>query len=177
VQEKVNRDIFVIMGAAVWPGGLPSKAMRRRVEAAVNAARANSTSLFLPSGGIGRHPPAEAVVMRSLLLEHGVSENRIVVESHSKSTLASVINSARIIQSLDVGRVFICTDTYHQLRCRWLFRFMGIDAEYSSIESGRSSAGLLRWTWFYCREAAAIPADSVYCLLFRYMNLPVAGVP
>ena len=166
------------MGAAVWPGGLPSKAMRRRVEAAVNAARTNSTSLFLPSGGVGRYPPAEAVVMRSLLLEQGVSEDRIVLDGRSESTLASVINSARIIQNLDsIGRVFVCSDTYHQPRCRWLFRLMGINVEYSSIQSGRSSAGLLRWIFFYCREAVAIPADTVYCLLFRYVGLTVTGVP
>ncbi len=171
------RDIYVIMGAAVWPGGLPSRAMRRRVESAIVAARSSSTALFLPSGGIGDNPPAEGVVMRSLLLERGISEDRVIIESRSRSTLASIINSADIIKRIDdIGRVFVCTDTYHQPRCRWLFSLMGIKAEYSSIPSGRPSVGLFRWIYFYCREAIAIPFDSAYCFLFRYANVPVAGV-
>jgi vancomycin permeability regulator SanA len=172
-----TEDIFVIMGAAVWPEGVPSKAMRRRVQVAVDTARSSQASLFLPTGGLGRHPPVEAVAMRDLLLEKGIPESRILMESRSRSTLASVINCARIIQSLKAGgRVYICTDTYHQPRCLWLFRLMGIQAKFSPIPSGRSSTGLLRWFYFYCREVAAIPADSIYLLLFRYLSVRVAGV-
>jgi uncharacterized SAM-binding protein YcdF (DUF218 family) len=177
-QERKSRpDVFVIMGAAVWPDGTPSKAMRRRVRAAVDAAHDNPAALFLPTGGVGKHPPAEAVAMRDLLLEKGIPKQRILIESRSRSTLASVINSARIMRGLEtVGRVFIYTDTYHQPRCLWLFRLMGIKAEYSPIPSGRSSAGLLRWVYFYCREAVAIPVDSIYLLMFRYLRVPIAGV-
>lgn len=173
----MRRDVFVIMGAAVWPDGLPSKAMRRRVQGAVDTARSIPAAFFLTSGGLGKHPPAEAVAMRDLLLEQGISADRILMESRSRSTLASVINSARIIWNFEThGRVFICTDTYHQPRCLWLFRLMGIKAEYSPIPSGRSSAGLLRWVYFYCREAVAIPVDSIYFLMFRYLRVPVAGI-
>lgn len=173
----MRRDVFVIMGAAVWTGGKPSKAMHRRVQGAVEAARQSPTALFLASGGLGKHPPTEAVAIHDLLLERGISEQRILMECCSRSTLASIINSARIIQSLEtVGRVFTCTDTYHQPRCLLLFRLMGIEAEYSPIPSGRSSTGLLRWVYFYCREAVAIPVDSVYLFLFRYLSVPVAGV-
>ena len=93
-----------------------------------------------------------------------------------RSTLASVINCVRIIQSLKaVGRVVICSDTYHQPRCLWLFRLMGMKAESSPIPSGRHSTGLLRWLSFQCREVVAIPADSIYLLLFRYLGIRVAG--
>ena len=178
-QSKVTgqNDVFVILGAAVWPDGAPSKAMRRRVQAAVDMASRSSAPVFLPTGGLGKYPPAEAEVMRDLLLACGIPEESVLMERSSRSTLASVINCVRIIQCLkSVGRVVVCTDTYHQHRCLWLFRRMGLRAEPSPIASGRRSAGNLRWLYCYCREVVALPVDSMHLLLFRYLGVRVGGV-
>ncbi len=151
--------------------------MRRRVKAAVDTASKSPAPVLVPTGGLGKYPPPEAELMRDLLLESGIPEGRVLIERSSRSTLASVINCVRMIQYLkSVGRVVVCTDTYHQYRCLLLFRLMGLRAESSSIASGRVSAGNLRWLYFWSREALAIPLDSIYLLFFRYLGVPVGGV-
>ena len=62
-------DVIVIMGAAVWKGGVASKAMRRRVEGGIASARSLANPTFLVTGGTGRYPPSEARVMERLVLE------------------------------------------------------------------------------------------------------------
>jgi uncharacterized SAM-binding protein YcdF (DUF218 family) len=155
-------DIFIILGAAVWRGGLPSGAMRRRTNAAIEAARHSPRAVFLPTGGVGRHGPAEALVMRQLLLEAGVKPANILVERHSTDTLSSVCNCVSILRSLpNYASVTICTDRYHLLRTRLLFRLKGIRVRDCPIASGRASTGNLRWLYFYLRDAAALVKDIV----------------
>ena len=65
---------IVIFGAAVRPGGRPSGALRRRVEAALAFGARHPDALYVPTGGLGDHPPAEAEVMAALLRAAGVAD-------------------------------------------------------------------------------------------------------
>ncbi|HEX8813783.1 MAG TPA: YdcF family protein, partial [Terracidiphilus sp.] len=106
--------VIVIMGAAVWSGGRASNAMRRRVEGALACARHKPSALFLPSGGVGHHPPSEARVMANLLRQAGVAEKNILIEEASDDTLSSVRHCVRMLRGLPgFGDVVICSDGYH----------------------------------------------------------------
>jgi uncharacterized SAM-binding protein YcdF (DUF218 family) len=155
-------DIFIILGAAVWRGGLPSRTMKRRTNAAIQAARDSPRAVFLPTGGVGKHRPAEALVMRKLLLEAGVKPANILLEQQSTDTLTSVCNCVSILRSVpNYASVTICTDRYHLLRTRLLFRLLGIRVRGCPIASGRPSTGNLRWLYYYLRDAAALVKDLV----------------
>src|SRR6202000_3163567 len=121
--------VIVIMGAAVWQGGRASKAMCRRVQGALASARGYPDALFLPSGGVGLHPPSEAQVMAELLGQAGVAQGNILIEDASTDTLSSVRNCARLLRSLPgFGDLIICSDAYHVPRCRWLFHLYGFSS-------------------------------------------------
>ncbi len=153
------------MGAAVWQGGVPSNAMKRRVSGAFDTARSLYDPLFIPTGGVGRFPPAEAEVMRDLLVELGVATSNILLEEAADDTLSSVRLCAGVLKRLsDVDEVYVCSDIYHIPRCRWLFKLYGVRTLAGRVESGRNYTGLMRWSSFYVREAAAIVWDTFLVL-------------
>lgn len=71
---------LVILGAAVRQDGTPSGSLSRRVEGALAFARSVGCAKFLATGGVGRHGPAEALVIRQLLRAGGIRDEDILVE-------------------------------------------------------------------------------------------------
>jgi uncharacterized SAM-binding protein YcdF (DUF218 family) len=161
-------DLYVILGAAVWPGGVPSNAMRRRVHAAITSARRSPNPRFLATGGVGQNPPSEASLMQKLLIESGVPAGDILLEEESTDTLSSVRNCSRIVRTLTgIATVTVCTDRYHIARTRWLFRIYGIRTRAGEIPSGRRQTGLRKWIYYCLREAPAIVQDTFLALASR----------
>jgi vancomycin permeability regulator SanA len=143
-------------------------AMRRRVDGALASARGLGQALFLPSGGVGNHPPSEARVMADLLLQAGVAASSILLDEASTDTLSSVRNCTRILRALPAfGEVVICTDVYHIPRCRWLFYLYGIRSRPGQVESGRTANTTLRWMYYHVREVFALPWDTLLVLMSR----------
>ena len=160
--------VFVIMGAAVWTGGRPSNAMRRRVQGALASARSCPNALFLPSGGVGNHPPSEARVMADLLRQAGILKENILIEEASDDTLSSVRNCVRLLRALpSFGDVVICSDSYHIPRCRWLFCLYGISSRAGQVQSGRSQNRILRWMYYYLRDGVGLAWDTLLVMMSR----------
>ena len=156
---------YVIFGAAVRPDGTPSGTLRRRVEGAVAAAAADPTGCFMPTGGVGHYPPAEADVMKSLLLAADIAPERIVTEPDSTDTLESVLACAALLRARDdVERVIVCTSSYHAPRCVWLLGRAGTPAVAARIPSDRAALGLTKWAWYHVREVPAFVWDTILVL-------------
>lgn len=163
---------FVVMGARVLPGGRPSGALRRRVQAAVDAAGGAPSARFLVTGAVGEHPPSEARVMCALLRDAGVAPDRIVLEETGTDTLSSLVACARLLRRAGAIDVRVCSDGYHLPRCRAVLRALGIRAGAVAAvtpRSGRSGRAWLGWAWLWARarEAAGLPWDVVLALWSR----------
>jgi vancomycin permeability regulator SanA len=164
----VSTRWFVILGAAVWQGGEPSPAMRRRVTAALRAARGVEGARFLPTGGVGRHAPSEASVMARLLVEAGVERERIVLEEKATDTLSSVVLCMEILsRDGDIGSVTVCTDAYHVVRVRSIFRVLGVRADAAPAPGAAKPLGTPRYVWALTREAVALPWDVALAIALR----------
>ena len=170
------RHAIVIYGAAVRPGGVPSGAMRRRVEAALRlGARLDEglgAPLYVPTGGLGDHPPAEAEVMAGLLREAGVPSAAILVEPTGRDTLGSTLACARLLRERgwDGAVVYAATSAYHLPRTVLLLRLAGLKAQACPPPPGPASARLLpRWRW-RLREVAALPVDAALMAGLRLLG-------
>jgi uncharacterized SAM-binding protein YcdF (DUF218 family) len=164
-----TRHVIVIYGAAVRPGGVPSGTLRRRVEAALRFGATLEAPLYVPTGGVGDHPPAEAEVMTRLLRAAGVGENQILVEPTGRNTLRSTLACARLLRERGWGGavVYAATSAYHLPRTVTLLRLAGLDARGSPPPPVPASARLLpRWRW-RLREAAALPVDAAWMAALR----------
>jgi uncharacterized SAM-binding protein YcdF (DUF218 family) len=160
---------IIIFGAAVRPDGSPSPALRRRVEAAAAFGAALPTPLYVPTGGVGLHGPAESAVMAALLRERGVPPGRILEEPTGTDTLSSVLACAALLRARRghaAGRpVFAATSGYHLPRCLLLLRLAGLPAVPVPPPDADPSWPR-RWYW-RLREAPALPYDAALMLVAR----------
>src|SRR5919202_4116394 len=85
----LSYDVIVVLGAAVWPGGQPSPALRRRVLHAVDLLQRGHALHLLVTGGVGKYAPAEAEVMQRVAVAHGVPPPRVLCEDQATSTFES----------------------------------------------------------------------------------------
>jgi vancomycin permeability regulator SanA len=150
-------DVIIVLGAAVWAGGKPSPSLQRRILHAVRLFQENRAGKLLLTGGVGKHPPAEAVVMRSIALHEGVPEEGIVVEVESKTTFESMLNCIDIMSASGWHRAIIVTDTFHIPRSVFIFRAFNINAWGSAAIEGRAATPQWKWAYYWMRELAALP--------------------
>ena len=150
-------DAILILGAAVWAKG-PSPTLRRRTAHAAKLWFQGIAPLIIPCGGLGQHPPTEAVVMRQLLLDAGVPKSAIAIEDQSTSTLENICFAQRLLPGPEVT---IVTDLYHARRALMVARHCRLKAIVSSPKAVGSTFK------HQLREALATPVYAI-----RLMRTP-----
>ena len=160
-----SRVAIVIFGAAVRPDGTPSRVLRLRAEAALAFGRALDQPLYVPTGGIGRHGPAEAVVVAGLLRDAGIAEADILAEPTARDTLESVRAIRRLLAGWQAP-VFAATSSYHQPRCVLLLRLAGLDAHACPVRVPATRSLRQRWFW-RAKEGLSLPWDVLLILGLR----------
>lgn len=130
--------------------------MRRRVERAADLFHSGAAPFFLVTGGLGRHPPAEAEVMARIAEGMCVPRTVILREDRARTTWESARYCCSIIQKLGGGRVLLVTDDWHLPRALLAFRRHGIAAIGKGAGGGPGEVGLLRWIGYALRESAGM---------------------
>jgi len=120
--------VAVVLGAAVWTGGVASPTLARRARHAAGLWRAGRVAAVLGCGGTGAHPPAEAEVIAAILRSEGVPEAAIHCEDRSTSTRQNLANAQRILRRLGTHEAVIVTDPWHAPRARLIARQLGLAA-------------------------------------------------
>jgi uncharacterized SAM-binding protein YcdF (DUF218 family) len=139
----------------------------RRTLLAVQLARAGAVRHLLLTGGVGRHPPSEASVMRAIALGAGIEPARLVLEERATSTLESARECARIIADRGWSRILLVSDAYHLPRARLAFHRFGVSARGSAPSGGRGDTASWQWLLLHLRELVAIPWYVVRLPLVR----------
>ena len=159
---------IVILGAAVWPDEQPSPTLRRRINAAAHLWHKGGFDRIIASGGLGKHPPSEAEVMRRLLRAADVPSDAILLEDRSVSTRTNAINTLELARAQQITHLTIVTDGYHGPRAWVTFKALGATPfrTYSAARSHpRPRLSLtLRQT---LREVIALPVYIVRLALGR----------
>jgi vancomycin permeability regulator SanA len=159
---------ILIFGAAIQPGGEPGNTLRHRVDTALRCAASDPEARFIPTGGIGRHPPSEASVMAGLLMKSGVAAERILLEETGHDTFSSVRAIHRLLRERPAsGHVMVATSAYHLPRCLILLCLSGIPAQ--PCHPPRMPAARSVWKrWYWrLREIPAIPYDAALMIWAR----------
>lgn len=166
--------VIIIFGAAVRRGGQPSGAMVDRVRTAFREGQQLEGVVYMPTGGVGRHGPAEAELMATMLRQSGVPASQIRVEPTGRNTITSVLACVRLLRGETgaqfTGPVFAATSAYHLPRCVLLLRIAGLTAHGCPPTWGPPSSSIgKRWYW-RLREIPAIPVDAAMLLVLRLLG-------
>ncbi|NQD64394.1 YdcF family protein [Bacillus haikouensis] len=124
-------DAVIILGAGL-KGDIPSKTLLSRLEAGKTVLLENKDLPVVVSGGQGEGesiPEAEA--MGIYLMEHGISEDRIIYEKTSTTTFENLLNSKKILnqKGFKDPNILIVTSDYHVVRAMMLADELGLDSE------------------------------------------------
>ena len=149
-------DYLIVLGAGLRPDGTPSESLRLRLDAARDYLDANPETRCIVSGGQGLgETRTESVAMHDYLVQQGVSESRITLESRSTTTAENILYSRELLP--DSASVGVVTNDFH------LYRALRI-AEKNGLAGAHGLAAPSNPLYLphaLLRECAAIVKDTV----------------
>ena len=157
-----SADVIVVLGAAQYDGR-PSPVLRARLDHAVELYKQGMAPRLLLTGGRREGDAvSEAVAGQRYSVRQGVPPNAIMLESVSRTTLASIQGAARLLRSdsnTRAPRVLLVSDPFHMLRLSVLARLYGLDPSSSPTRTSPISASRSVALEYVLRESVALPAD------------------
>lgn len=123
---SANLDYVVVLGAQV-KGEAPSRALRKRLEKALEYASENGNTILILSGGQGPGEDiTEAECMRRWLTEKGIAKERLVLEERSVSTKEN-LEFADALTGCKEKRTGILSNNFHVCRAVKLAKKLGYE--------------------------------------------------
>jgi uncharacterized SAM-binding protein YcdF (DUF218 family) len=146
-----SADFVIILGAKV-NGIEPSLVLHQRVISVLDYLRDNHNTKVIACGGMGKGEAIiEAEAIKRLLLERGVSEDRVTMEQNSTSTFENLLFADEVAQVKE-KKVVIATSEFHLCRALDTARYL----EYIDVSGITSKTRTLILPKYLCREFFAI---------------------
>lgn len=150
----MNDGPIIVLGAAVWPGGVPSPTLLRRTRYACRLFLDGGHPQLVLSGGIGKYPPAEAEVMAHIARDMGVPDSALILDTAARTTIETAAFVARSGIDRSAGLVVV-TDGYHAPRTWLAFRSYGLSARLRCPPLGHDT-DVTKRIWSFAREVPAL---------------------
>ena len=141
----------IVLGCQVR-GEIPSVMLAKRLDAAIETLSEYPGTVCVVSGGQGSGEDiSEAEAMRRYLVEHGISESRVMTEDRSTSTRENIAFSSEILKERGISRAVIVTSDFHQYRAE-------VYAERNGLTVGHHSGKtpIFNLANYWVREWAAL---------------------
>ena len=121
-------DVGIILGSSMW-GDSPSPSLSERLNYGLKLFHDGKFNHFIVSGGLDQpdFKYTEAEGMRQYLLDHGVSDEAIIMENKATSTLENLQFSQSIMQKNSWNSAVIITHTYHGMRSLEIAEYLNYD--------------------------------------------------
>ena len=153
---SADLDYVVVLGAQV-KGEVPSRALRKRLEKALEYAAENENTVLILSGGQGSGEDiTEAECMRRWLVEHGISGERLVLEEQSVSTKEN-LQFAEELTGCREKRTGILSNNFHVYRSVRLARKQG----YEQCEGIAAASDPVMQLHYVVREVFALVKEKL----------------
>ncbi|TQS71143.1 YdcF family protein [Ornithinibacillus gellani] len=112
-----DKHVFVVLGFALKDNGEMEDELIGRLEVALRSAEKYPNSYVLVTGGVEKNGWTEGDRMHDWLIENGLSEDRIIVENESATTVENAANSFEILYNdYDMDTFSMITSQYHLKR-------------------------------------------------------------
>lgn len=156
-------EVMIILGCQVKPWG-PSILLQDRLEEALDYLEEHPEILVVVSGGQGPDEHiTEARAMADYLTEHGVSEERIVLEEQSHNTLQNFRRSGKLLEQMgydiEETEVLVVSNGFHLTRSRMLAERCGFEEVSALAAPATHVPSKLK---MYIREPLALAKSFVF---------------
>lgn len=172
---SAKADVIVVLGAAQYDGR-PSPVLKARLDHAVQLYKDGLAPRLLFTGGRREGDAvSEAVAGQRYSLKRGVPPGAIMLESTSRTTLASIRSAALMLRAdtaTTTPRVLLVSDPFHMLRLTVLARMYGLTAYSSPTRTSPISASRSVTLEYALRESVALPADVAAALWDHFVVAP-----
>lgn len=124
-----NEDVVIILGAGVKNGKV-SKALQLRLDAGIEYSHKNSDAYIVVTGGLTpQKNTTEAAVMRDYLANHGICDEKIIVEDKSLSTLENYLFTKSILEEKNIKHdsIVFVTNDFHIYRAKTYAKYCGFE--------------------------------------------------
>jgi uncharacterized SAM-binding protein YcdF (DUF218 family) len=150
-------DAIVVLGAAQY-WGKPSPVLRARLDHAVDLWRRGMAPRVVLTGGVGvGDTTSEAAVGRKYILNEGIPDTAILLETTGRTTRESLRSVAVMLRANDFRTVILVSDPFHMLRLDILARRFGLIPYTSPTRSSPISANTGETWRYYLNESVKIP--------------------
>jgi uncharacterized SAM-binding protein YcdF (DUF218 family) len=158
-KKPEGTETLVILGCEII-GTRPSLMQVERLRAALKYLEAYPETKVICSGGQGKNEKiSEAAAMKEWLMNHQISEERIIEENRSETTEENLRYSLDVIREENLNpSVALCSNEFHLYRAALI-------AEELGLKSASVPAPTAWWLFmtFYVRELYAL----LYCMIRR----------
>lgn len=160
-RDRAQRaDAIVVFGARVYSGGEASPILHGRTRHAYDLWKRGLAPVIVCTGGIGKYPPAEAVVSRQLLEGWGVPAKAIRIDDKSTSTRENAHNAAALLPPS--ASVIGVSEPFHLWRCRRDCANYGLKLYTSPETSGWNQLSFHSKVFYCIREAVLVTRDVLF---------------
>ncbi len=128
-------DAAVVLGNKVELNGNPSKRLQGRLDKAIELYEKNYFEYVIVSGGIGKEGFDEAVVMKEYLVEKGIADKKVIIDSFGYNSYMTAKNTKVIMNDRGFKSIMIITQFYHISRTKLAFEKVGVGNVYSAHAS------------------------------------------
>jgi vancomycin permeability regulator SanA len=144
-------DVAVVLGNKVELSGEPSERLKGRLNKTIELYEKGYFEHIIVSGGIGKEGYDEAEVMKIYLVEKGIQEDKILVDSVGYNSLMTAQNAKSIMNTMNFDSITIITQFYHISRTKLAFKKMDIE----NVQSAHADYFELRDIYSLVREFIA----------------------
>lgn len=149
-------DYVIVLGAQVKKD-VPSRALRMRLEKALEYAGENEETMLILSGGKGTGEEiSEAECMRQYLTEHGIGEERLIMEDRSTNTMEN-LKFSNAGTDCAGARTGILSNNFHVYRAVRLAEKLG----YENCEGIAAKADFYMLPHYVVREVFALVKEKL----------------
>lgn len=113
-------DAALILGNRAYLHGRPNPCLVGRVNEGVELAQQDLVSTLVMSGGLDIEDDANEAIAMEIFARNKGFQGKVILESHSSSTLENLTFSRPILKSSGIKSIIITSEPYHMWRVRKL---------------------------------------------------------
>lgn len=159
--EMAPANMGVVFGNEVSSTGEPSERLKSRLDKAIELYNKNQFPLIMVSGGIDPYQNNEAEVMKTYLVERGIPESSIIVDSKGENTAATALNAKAIMDANKMNSVLVVSQFYHISRIKLAFaklHIQNVSSAHTSYYELRDLYSLIREFFAYYKYLLHFPS-------------------